>query len=242
MTASAHPPGNDDVRPLILLVHGAHHDGWCWTPVLERLDRAGLWARTLDLPLTSFEADTSAVRAEVREAARERPVVLVAHSYGGLPVAAGGHGADRLVFVAARMPMAGESPAELTPQWGHLEFRNAWHVREDGAVTLTPAARDALYSGSPANLAEIAARHWRPMWSRVPETSIPDPAWLSVPNAYVVCTRDRTVRVEAQRACAARAGEAVEIDCDHSPFFSAPDRLSQILTEQAMRVGRPIRE
>lgn len=227
--------------PLVLLVHGANHDGWCWTPVLERLDRIGLRGRAVDLPLTSFEADTEAVRAAVREAAEERPVVLVAHSYSGLPVAAGGHGADRLVFIAARMPMAGESPAELTPRWGHPEFRAAWDVGEDGAVTLRPAARDVLYSGSPANLAELAARRWRPMWSRVPQAPIPDPAWLSVPSAYVVCARDRTVRVEAQRDCAARAGESIEIDCDHSPFFSAPDRLSEILADQATRAAWPVR-
>jgi len=41
------------------------------------------------------------------------------------------------------------------------------------------------------------------------------------------------VRVDAQRASAARAGTCYEIDCDHSPFFSAPDRLSRILAEQA---------
>lgn len=226
------------MRPLVLLVHGANHDGWCWTPVLERLDRIGVRGRAVDLPLTSFEEDTIAVRTAVREAAGERPVVLVAHSYSGLPVAAGGHGADRLVFVAARMPAAGESPAESTPQWGHPEFRASCDVGDDGAVRLRSTAREVLYSGSPVNLTEVSAQRWRPMWSRVPEMPIPDPAWLSVPSAYVVCTQDRTVRVEAQRECAARAVERITIDSDHSPFFSAPDRLSEILTEQTTHAFR----
>ncbi|MER6956609.1 MULTISPECIES: alpha/beta fold hydrolase [unclassified Streptomyces] len=223
------------MKPLILLVHGANHDGWCWSPVLERLDRIGVAGRAIDLPLTSFEEDTAAVRAAVREAAGARPVVLVAHSYGGLPVTAGGHLADRLVFVAARMPLPGESPAARTPRWGHPEFRAAWDTDDDGAVVLRAEAREVLYSHSPPDLAEAAARRWRPMRSRVPRTPIADPAWTSVPSAYVVCAKDRTVRVEAQRECAAHATESVEIDCDHSPFFSAPDRLTAILAEQATR-------
>ncbi|GAA2409477.1 alpha/beta hydrolase [Actinomadura vinacea] len=224
--------------PIVLLVHGANHDGRCWTPVLERLERTGVRGRAVDLPLTSFTADTEAVRAAVREAAADGPVVLAAHSYGGLPVTAGGHGAARLVFVAARMPVAGESPADLTPRWNHPEFRAACDVRADGAVTLRAAAADVLYSGAPPELARSAARRWRPMWSRVPAEPIADPAWSSVPSCYVVCARDRTVRVEAQRECAARAAESVEIGCDHSPFLSAPGRLARILSEQAARVGR----
>ncbi|MEV5850445.1 alpha/beta fold hydrolase [Streptomyces sp. NPDC051985] len=230
----------DAVNPLILFVHGANHDGWCWTPVLERLDHVNLRGRAVDLPLTSFEADTAAVREAVRNAAGDGPVMLVAHSYAGLPVAAAGHDAQRLVFVAARMPAPGESPAALTPRWGHPEFRAAWETDGSGAVRLRPAARDILYSGSPPNLAELAARRWRPMWSQVPDEPVHDPAWLTVPSAYVVCAADRTVRVAAQRECAARATESVVIDCDHSPFFSAPDRLTEVLADQVTRVLAPL--
>jgi pimeloyl-ACP methyl ester carboxylesterase len=219
---------------VLVLVHGAHHDGRCWTPVVERLARHGLRALAVDLPLTSYEDDTAAVRAAVRDAAAGGgPVVLVAHSYGGLPVSAGGHGADRLVYVAARMPLPGRSPAALTSRWGRPEFRAAQDVREDGAVVLRPEARAVLYSGSPAGAAEEAARSWRPMWSAVPEDPLPDPAWVSRPTLYVVCARDRTVRVEAQRACAAEAGAYVELDCDHSPFLSAPDALTSLLAAEA---------
>jgi pimeloyl-ACP methyl ester carboxylesterase len=226
------------VDPLILFVHGANHDGWCWSPVLERLDHAGVAGRAVDLPLTSFEDDTATVREAVREAARVRPVVLVAHSYGGLPVSAGGKGADRFVFVAARMPLPGQSPSAHTPRWGHPEFRAAWDTDADGAVVLRGEAREVLYSDSPLNMAHLASERWRPMWSRVPEEPVSEPAWMSAPCTYVVCRRDRTVRVEAQRECAARATESFEIDCDHSPFFSAPDRLTALLVEQAAHAAR----
>lgn len=224
---------------MLVLVHGAHHDGGCWAPVVERLARRGLRALAVDLPLTSYEDDTEAVRAAVRDAAAGgRPVVLVAHSYGGLPVSAGGHGADRLVYVAARMPLPGHSPAALSPEWGYPAFRAASDVREDGAVVLRPEAREVLYSGSPEAAAEEAARRWRPMWSAVPDRPVPDPAWCGRPTLYVVCARDRTVRVEAQRACAAEAMASAELDCDHSPFLSAPDALTSLLADQAAWAAR----
>ncbi|MGO4750872.1 alpha/beta fold hydrolase, partial [Streptomyces sp. 2MCAF27] len=91
------------------------------------------------------------------------------------------------------------------------------------------------------NMAELAAQRWRPMTSRVPQPPIIEPAWMSAPSVYVVCTKDRTVRVEAQRECAAHATESIEIDCDHSPFFSAPDRLAALLAEQAALAARTVR-
>ncbi|MEH0575050.1 MULTISPECIES: alpha/beta fold hydrolase [Streptomyces] len=220
-------------EPCILLVHGAHHGSWCWEEVTERLRAAGVRSHAIDLPFTSFTDDTEAVRAAVREAARHGPVLLVAHSYGGLPISAGGHAAARLVYIAARMPLPGESPAQLTPTWNDPAFHRSVRTAPDGTVTLLPTAREALYSATPARHAERAAALWRPMRSRVPDTPLDDPAWLTVPSAYVVCAADRTVRPEAQHTCAARAATYVELDCDHSPFYSAPDPMARFLAEQA---------
>ncbi|MFJ8027970.1 alpha/beta fold hydrolase [Streptomyces sp. NPDC096311] len=222
--------------PFVLLVHGAHHGAWCWEAVTERLGEAGLRSYAMDLPLSSFTDDTEAVREAVREGARHGPVLLVAHSYGGLPVSAGGHAAARLVYVAARMPMPGESAARLTPRWNDPAFHQSVQTGPDGTVTLLPTARAALYSTTPVRYAEHASTLWRPMRSRVPHTPLDDPAWLTVPSAYVVCAADRTVLPKAQRACAARATTRVELDCDHSPFYSAPDPLAQFLASQAALV------
>ncbi|MGY1500759.1 alpha/beta fold hydrolase [Streptomyces sp. QTS52] len=229
------PPARE---PVVLLVHGAHHGAWCWEEVTDRLREAAVRSRAIDLPLTSLADDTETVRSAVEEAARQGPVLLVAHSYGGLPVSAGGHAAGRLVYVAARMPLPGESPAQLTPQWNDPGFRQGVQMAADGTATLLPAARDVLYSGTAPQYAERAAALWRPMRSRVPQASLDNPAWLRVPSAYVVCAADRAVRPDAQRACAARAAESIELDCDHSPFYSAPERLARFLAAQATLLTR----
>lgn len=35
--------------PSVVLVHGANHDGWCWTLVVDRLAQSGIRAHALDL-------------------------------------------------------------------------------------------------------------------------------------------------------------------------------------------------
>ncbi|MFE2317235.1 alpha/beta fold hydrolase [Streptomyces sp. NPDC059441] len=230
------PPARE---PLVLLVHGAHHGAWCWEPVTDRLTAAGVRSHAIDLPLTSFTDDTDAVRVAVREAERQGPVLLVAHSYGGLPVSAGGQAAGRLVYVAARMPLPGESPAQLTPHWNDPAFHQGVQTAPDGTATLLPEARDVLYSATPPQYAARATALWRPMRSQVPQASLDNPAWLTVPSAYVVCAADRAVRPAAQRACAARATTRIELDCDHSPFYSAPEPLARFLAAQATFLAAP---
>jgi hypothetical protein len=48
----------------------------------------------------------------------------------------------------------------------------------------------------------------------------------------VVCGDDRVVRPEAQRERAALVGAAVELDTDHSPFFSRPGPLADFIADR----------
>jgi hypothetical protein len=80
-------------------------------------------------------------------------------------------------------------------------------------------------SGIDSQAIDLPFERLRPMRSTVPTEPLADPAWASVPSSSVVCTDDRAVRPEAQRERAALVGAAVEIDTDHSPFFSSVDPL-----------------
>jgi len=210
----------------VLFVHGAHLAGWCWLLVMDRLGRLGIESQAIDLPFTGYGDDVAAVRVAV-ETARAGGVAVhvVCHSYAGLPVAAAGHAAAHLTFVAGRLPRPGESPAAHTPTWGYPEFHACMRQGDDGAVRLSPAASDLLFQRTSAPLARVALARLRPMRSVVPDEPVADPAWTSVPSSYVVCGDDRAVRPEAQRERAALVGASVELDADHSPFFSSVDPL-----------------
>lgn len=217
----------------VLFVHGAHHAGWCWLLVMDHLGRLGIESRAIDLPLTGYADDAECVRAAVETArAQWGAVHVVCHSYAGLPVSAAGHGAAHLTVVAGRLPLPGESPAALTPTWGTPEFLACMEQGDDGAVHLSPNARDLLFHRTSAPLADFAMSRLRSMTSTVPHEPVADPAWLSVPSSYVVCGDDQAVRPDAQRERAALVQASVELATDHSPFFSRVAPLADFIADQ----------
>lgn len=212
-----------------LFVHGSFMSGWCWLPVIERLERRGVDCRTIDLPFTSLADDVEALTRRIGELVGNGPVTVVCHSYSGIATSLAGHGADRLVYVAARLPQPNESPMAISAQWGSADFRECISEAITGESTLDPKAELLLFNRSPRGLARVAIERLRPMRSEIPVEPVHDPAWMSVPTTYVVCTDDLVVDVEQQRSRAALVDHVVEIDCDHSPFFSAPDRLAEVV-------------
>ena len=220
------------VASTVLFVHGAHLGGWCWLLVMDRLASRGIHTEAIDLPFTGYEDDVHCVRDAVEAARRRGAVHIVSHSYAGLPVCAGGHVATHLTFVASRMPLPGESPAAHTRDWGFADFQRCMTTDDEGVTTVSPDVRPYFFHRCPPALADFALDHLRPMRSAVPQQPLADPAWQCVPSSYVVCTDDRAVQPSAQRDRAARVGAAVELDTDHSPFFSNPALLAGFIAAQ----------
>jgi len=212
----------------ILFVHGSFFSGWTWVPVIERLSRRGLDCHAIELPFTSLADDVAAVQAKVSELSAHG-VTVVAHSYTGITVSAAAHDAQHLVYVAARMPALGESQTELSPKWGNPEFRRCFNIDGDGVMSLSEDATEFLFHRSPPSLAKLAMQYRRTMRSEIPVEPLENPAWLSVPSSYVVCTDDKAVQIDQQRLRAGWSKHSVEIDCDHSPFFSAPDATADFI-------------
>jgi hypothetical protein len=223
----------------VLFVHGAHLHGWCWLLVMDHLAAEGIDCRSIDLPFTGYADDVGCVRSAIASAAEGAAVHVVCHSYGGLPVAEAGHAAAHLTFIAGRLPDAGESPAAVTAEWGFPEFQASMQPGDDDVVHLSAAAGPLMFNRTSASLTSLAMDRMRPMRSTVPDASVADPAWRSVPSSYVVCADDRAVRPDAQRARAALVGASVELDADHSPFFSRPRELADFIAERhrAMAAG-----
>lgn len=217
----------------VLFVHGAHLGGWCWLLVMAELGQRGIPSQAVDLPLTSYRDDAAVVRKAILAAqSRFRAVHVVSHSYAGLLAAEAGHAAHHLTCIAGRLPLPGESPAEQTSRWASPGFRASMLRDDDGVVRLSPGAAPYLFHRTDAGLAEFATDRLRPMSSTVPDRPLVDPAWMSVPSSYVVCTDDRAVRPESQRERAEMVRAAVELDSDHSPFLSSAAPLADFIAEQ----------
>ena len=221
----------------IILVHGSFFSSWTWLPVIERFNNQDVEVTAIELPLTSLADDADVLRKAITTASKTGPVTVVCHSYTGITAAVGGHGAQHIVHIAARMPAIGESQSELNKDWGNPEFRSCFEFAEDGKMSLTDGADAYLFNRSPQGLSQYAMDNRRSMKSEIPAMPIENPAWKNMKSSYVVCTDDKAVRLEQQRMRAGWADYSLEIDCDHSPFFSAPKQTADFILETHLAVA-----
>ncbi|NSC19751.1 alpha/beta hydrolase [Streptomyces albus subsp. chlorinus] len=230
-------------RLSFLLVHGAWHRSGSWDPVREALAADGWTARTVDLPSAGPQRtpaagmydDADAVAAHLRQAVG--PVIVVGHSYGGLPVtqaAAGPPAAAHLVYLAAYLPEEGES---LLSIHGH-------HGSQDEDLNGTAPVvfddpRTALFGDLPDEQAEDAVGRLVTQSRRSFQQRVTRAAWRTVPSTYVLCERDKALPPALQGRMSARAAHVERLNTGHSPFLSAPAELAALLGRIGAKAARP---
>src|SRR5919197_6367258 len=92
-------------RPTIVLVHGDWADGSSWSSVIERLQERGFTVLAPPNPLRGPAADASYLAGYLRTISG--PIVLVAHSYGGVFLThtpPGNPNAKALPYIHSLMP------------------------------------------------------------------------------------------------------------------------------------------
>ncbi len=219
--------------PVVILVHGAWHGPWAWSEVVARLSREGIRTVALDLPskgldtatLGDMHGDAELVRAAV--AAADGAALVVAHSYGGLPVSEGAAGAAHLIYVAAFMLEPGESLLGLRggvdPDW--------WITSDDGRTVFPADPEHVFYADCTADVAERAAAALVPQHKDVFRQELRSAAWMTVPSTYVICERDNAIPPQLQELMSQRAGTVSRMDASHSPFLSRPGEVTANILE-----------
>ncbi len=232
----------------VVLVHGAWHDGRCWSPVVDELARRGHLAVAVDLPAEQPGLGCLDYAAVVEAAVHGAPgpCVLVGHSLGGLvvPVVAERLGPARvaaLVLVAALIPEPGRSfddqvradPGVMAEGFGHGQHRN-----EDRTTSWSPdAAAAGLYRGvaeesSPDLVAAAVSGLRRQAWT-IGREPTPLTSWPAVPTTVVVCADDRVVAPDRLRARARALPGAVVVELagGHFPMVTRPGELAELVVE-----------
>jgi pimeloyl-ACP methyl ester carboxylesterase len=231
----------------LVLVHGAWHGAWCWEKVVPLVGARGHSVRAIDLP--GHGQDSKAPGAvtwddymdrmgEVIEAAPEPPI-LVGHSLGGAVITGA---ADRwperiraLVYLCAMLPDAPDFATRFQPT---SVLTGAIRPSPDGSVMeLDPAVvREAFYHDCSDEDAALAAARLRPQpaGAFAMRFELAPERFGRVPRHYVECLEDRAIDIATQRAMHARVPCTVHtLDASHSPFFSMPDRLADLLVRIA---------
>jgi pimeloyl-ACP methyl ester carboxylesterase len=222
--------------PVVVLVHGAWHGPWAWEAVIARLTGEGIRTIAVDLPSKGFETallgdlrdDAETVRAAVDAAAG--PALVVAHSYGGLPVSEGlaeSANVAHLIYLAAFMLEPAQSLLGLRggvePEW--------WRTSEDGRTVTPGDPAHVFYNDCTPEVAEAAAAALVPQRKDSFRQELRAAAWQRVPSTYVVCERDNAIPPAAQEHMAAHAGIVSRLDSGHSPFLSRPHDVTAIIQE-----------
>jgi pimeloyl-ACP methyl ester carboxylesterase len=172
----------------------------------------------------------------------ERPI-LVGHSLGGAVITAA---ADRwperiraLVYLCAILP---DAPDAMSRFRATPALMAGVRPAPDGSVMeLDPAVvRHAFYHDCSDADAMRAAALLRPQPARGFQMTfeLAPERFGRLPRHYVECTEDRAIDVATQRAMHGRMPCTVHtLPASHSPFYSMPQRLADVLAECAASHG-----
>jgi pimeloyl-ACP methyl ester carboxylesterase len=184
-----------------------------------------------ELPLTDLREDVAAVHTVLDRC--DGPVTLLGHSYGGSVITVAGlHPAvERLVYLCALGPDAGEHASGGPVEVGHA-FIEALRPSDDGRTFVDPAlAARLFYPDLDDATADRLAERLRP-GNTGGAVLVERAAWRERPASYVVCSEDPIVLPGSQRAIAARMGATVlEMPGDHSPMVARPIELADLLCD-----------
>jgi pimeloyl-ACP methyl ester carboxylesterase len=227
-------------RPRIILVHGAWVGAWEFGPLEQILRERGWEVDALDLPSTgsteSMFQDAAAISAAIDRAGG--PVVLVGHSYGGVPVTqAGDHPAvERIVYVAAFALDAGESViasmgGTLPEVFGIANDQVTMGRTRDERVDLIAAD---MPPGVPREASEQLADLFRPQSLPSFSDELSSVAWRVKPATYILTENDGVVSPALQESIAVRSGaEIIRIPHGHAPFQEDPAGFADLLERVA---------
>jgi len=232
--ASAEPVKN------IVLVHGAFADGSSWARVITILQANGYNATAVQLPLSGFVDDVAATnRALARQTG---PVILVAHSWGGVVITETG-GMDPkvsgLVYVAAFAPDAGEVVGDLGKPYPPPPALANPIVDKEGFMTMPVDAfvQHFAHDVPPAE-ARVAFATQGPINASAFTTKVTSVAWKTKPSWYIVSKQDRAIAPDLERFFAKRMkATTTELDTSHVSMLSKPNDVAAVIMDAAAKAS-----
>ena len=239
-----------DMKPTIVLVHGAFADASSWNGVIERLQQQeGYTVIAPPNPLRGVGADSAYLASLLNQI--DGPVLLTGHSYGGAVITNAATSASNvvgLVYVAAFAPDEGENLGDVE-NGSKDSVLNAALVQytypagHEGETSvefaINPARiREAFAADLPAETTALMAATQRPVAAPAFSDASGPPAWRKLPSWAVVATGDKAAGADVVRAHARRAGaDIVEVEGSHVIMISKPEVVSEHILKAARVVA-----
>ncbi|OKL63868.1 hypothetical protein UA08_00634 [Talaromyces atroroseus] len=236
-------------KPSLIFCPGAWYPTSAFNPLIERLP--GYTSHTVAFPsiheattVRDLQPDIEAVRSLVqRESDQGREVVIISHSWSGLPVSSALDGLSRaqrekagqkggvvkLIFLSAFIPDVGQS---LLQAFGGTA--PDWYIRDEPNGTVSAHDPYTLFFHDAPD-GKAWAQTLRPhAWATKvsPATSA---SYLQNPCAYLYCEGDRAIPLFVQELMVDKArsqGATIEtekVKTGHTPWLAKPDEVAAFI-------------
>jgi pimeloyl-ACP methyl ester carboxylesterase len=228
--------------PTVVLVHGSFADASGFNDVIQRLQALDYTTLAPPNPLRTLASDAAYIRSVLDSI--DGPIVLVAHSYGGMVVtnaATGNTNVKALVYINGFAPAQGETAGDLVYRFpGSLIIPENLTVRPYPTTDPNQSGQDAYINADvfheafaadldPQTTAVMAATQ-RPIDLATLQQASGPPAWETIPSWFIIGTEDNTIPPDLHRFMAERSGgELTEIDASHVVMMSQPQAVVDVI-------------
>lgn len=230
----------------LVFVPGAWHSPEAYDEVASKLQQAGYTTDYVTLPSVgpeqphdSLQPDADHIREHVLKAIDAgQKVMVVAHSYGGIPTCEAVHGLDfktrqaegkpggvtHLFFIASFIISADNS---LIGEFGGTDL--PWFDVSDDKMWVRPMTPENIfYNGMPDDQVQDAIAKLKPHCYQTFHSKLNHASWAGIPSTYMYCLQDNAIPMFVQemmvKETAKDANMRTEtLDTNHSPFFTMPD-------------------
>ena len=232
----------DATQPIknIVLVHGAFADATSWARVIPILEADGYHVVAVQNPLTSLSDDVAATRRAI--ALQDGPVLLVAHSWGGVVITQAGNDPKvaGLVYVSAYAPAAGQSANDASSPYGWTEGQKQIRldggkfatetfqgVSEDIAQRLTLADQKLFFA--------TQGQSYGPMFDEKVKVA----AWTVKPSWVLISSNDRMLppAMERDEVTKLKAIDTETLPTGHMSIQEEPAKVAAFIESAAKHVS-----
>jgi len=219
----------------IVLIHGAFADGSCWTKVIAQLQEKGYNVIAAQNPLTSLANDVAAAKRAIAQ--MDGPVLLVAHSYGGMVLSEAGNDPKvvGLLYVAALVPEEGQNANAVNAMMPSTGVEKEFQVSADGFVSLSMKAINENFvpDASPEERKLVYATQV-PLAASAGEEKVQSPAWKNKRSWFIVAAQDKIINPDLERYKAKLINATtIELNSGHVPMVSQPNKVTAFIVKAA---------
>lgn len=230
----------------MILLHGAWHGSWCWKKVIPLLEHAGVQVLAPNLighgdgttDFRKINLNTYVQQLITLIEQQPAPVILVGHSFAGVVISQVAEiipeKIKALTYIAAFIP---QHQGSL-----FIEAKHSHTTKTKSSIISDPVQNTlCLDLTDPVRIKNIFLNHCsqeivdealyylqpEPLQPMADKVTLSELRFGSIPKRYIACLQDNAVEIHNQRRMAQNVmiSDYIELDCDHSPFFSMPEKL-----------------